>query len=135
MDTPGWARCEGIALRISKLTKILRPPSHAARITLIQNPGDYFHRSATTNFLEKERMWTHIAIVYSKSHSVMYRNGKRIGDLQPRELVAYGSGSQVVIGARDGRKGMLKGAVDEVMVFDRALSDEEITSIARTPNR
>jgi len=30
---------------------------------------------------------------------------------------------------------MLKGAVDEVMVFDRALSDEEIIAIVKTPNR
>jgi len=92
--------------------------------------SDFLRRSKSTNVLEREQGWVHIAITYARDRTTMYRNGQKIGSMEGRPLLTYGEGSVVRIGTRHKEFGMLKGALDEVLVVDRVLSEEELMRLA-----
>jgi hypothetical protein len=76
--------------------------------------------------------WTHIALTYDGATMKLYANGAVIGTLAHTGNID-GDGSEFAIGGRTndccGRHFNFTGRVDEVEVFDRALSDAEIAAI------
>jgi outer membrane protein assembly factor BamD (BamD/ComL family) len=75
--------------------------------------------------------WTHVAATFDKTTVVFYINGEVTG----RDNFSFGSktDSPIIIGAAD-PSGLqtFNGAVDEVCVFNNALSEDEITLLYNT---
>jgi len=92
--------------------------------------GDYIGRSYSRDLSSLEGQWIHVAASYngrnSSSHFRLYFNGERVDDGW------YGSHSDAVYGGPRNTAQPLaigmnsNGTVDEVRIWDRILSDEEI---------
>ena len=70
--------------------------------------------------------WYHVAITYDRSDIKLYINGSKDMTAPESDLVSSLSGG-MNIGADMNGINYFKGAIDEVMVYNRALSDREIT--------
>lgn len=71
--------------------------------------------------------WTHVALTYDGTTLKIFANGVIVAsDSVSGNL--DGSNSEFAIGGRSG-EGFLNGSVDEVEVFDRALTDDEVIAI------
>ncbi len=77
--------------------------------------------------------WTHIAVVYENKQPKLYLNGKlvRAGLVSPRSFV-YPSTWLGGRGLEAGNYGHYSGLLDEISIYDRALSTNEITDIYAT---
>lgn len=74
--------------------------------------------------------WTHVATVYDGSEQVLYKNGERV--YSRTQTGAIGSnGSKLLIGARGSTspRNFFGGMIDEVNIYDRALSQSEIVNL------
>jgi hypothetical protein len=74
------------------------------------------------------REWHHVAGTIDSSGRVLYLNGERVasGDSTAR----FAAAAAMIIGANDnGPQRFFNGVIDEVMVFDRALSEAEIRQL------
>jgi tetratricopeptide (TPR) repeat protein len=86
------------------------------------NCGDYI--------LSKGK-WTHVAVTFDRTTMVFYVNGEVTG----RDTFSFGSktDSSIVIGASDpGGTNVFHGIVDEVCIFNNALSKDDITLLYST---
>jgi hypothetical protein len=72
--------------------------------------------------------WTHVALVYDNSTVQTYYNGALFDSVAKSGTLA-GSNSEVAIGGRAGGDLNLVGLVDEVEIFNRALTGQEIGDI------
>lgn len=81
--------------------------------------------------------WNHVALKYDGVALTIFLNGQRRGETKiARERVVVPQ--PLTLGRRGDNAGdgyHFKGAVDEVAMYDRALSDEEIRSRFRTPDK
>lgn len=78
--------------------------------------------------------WTHVAAVYNGSTVTLYRNGVAVGT--PVTVVAgniTGSTSPVRIGAINDTRYYFTGSLDDVRVYNRALSSPDIGVLANYP--
>ena len=85
-----------------------------------------------TGFVPPAGQWTHIALVYDGSNEIVYANGIEVGRLAVSGNIAS-EGIPFFIGGRNGDSPYnslyINARIDEVEVFDRALSQAEILSI------
>ena len=76
--------------------------------------------------------WQHVAAVYDGSHMRLYHDGRPVADAGRSARLEAG-GQHVQIGGRDtpasGRAEFFDGSVDDVAVWSRALSGEEIAAL------
>ncbi len=76
--------------------------------------------------------WTHVAVSYNGTQAAFYINGAPAGTSTWSDNPTFGAGtspSPVMVGAYQGASapaGFFSGRLDEVAVFDRALSEQEI---------
>jgi serine/threonine protein kinase len=86
--------------------------------------------SNTTLFVPPLNQWTHIALTYDGTWIKLYANGKTVGQ-ESKTGNINGDGTPFNIGGRanDNGIGKFNGLIDEVEVFDRALSLKEIQGI------
>ena len=77
--------------------------------------------------------WYHVAGVYDGTDLIIYVNGVEEGRETIGSVVAYTTPDPLTIGnilhSNHGNAGVFDGSIDEVDVFDRALSAEEIAAI------
>lgn len=77
--------------------------------------------------------WFHVAAVYDGTHAYIYLNGKRFNTSSATNDKATGplkNGQRSAIGAKGvNKQEFAKGAMDDVAVWTRALSDSEIAHI------
>jgi hypothetical protein len=85
---------------------------------------------------DAQRDWVQIALVYADDHSIRcYRNGAPYGTAYqagPPALFEAGK-AHVLLGLRHsppGKERTLAGEIERAMLFDRALSDEEVAALA-----
>lgn len=74
--------------------------------------------------------WTHLACTYDGDTLALYVNGARVDSTKPRNLDTYGDGGGMMIGNDDGFHAF-QGAIDNLRVYSRLLSGEEISALAR----
>ena len=81
--------------------------------------------------------WTHVAVVYDTflvDHMRLYIDGRLAARAVPwGEAIGFADIRSLRIGTSSERNGAYRGMVDEVKVFSRALSSEEIEREARRP--
>jgi len=92
--------------------------------------SDYFKRTVDVpGAVETEAdKLVHVAITYQADGDIaLYRNGRRLGGYRPKHpLFRFEPGKARVYIGRRTRSGYLKGEVEEVRLYDRALSAEEV---------
>lgn len=77
-----------------------------------------------------DSLWHHIAVVYSRAGSqTMYLDGKPIGSIAMSSIGSVTSPAAFNIGKNNGGPDFLNGLIDEVRVYNRALSASEIYNI------
>jgi competence protein ComGC len=77
-------------------------------------------------------VWTHVALTYDGSEMVMYRNGIRMADRRERgalELADSSSDESFYIGKNTEWGEYFEGKIDDVRIYRRALSADEIVSL------
>jgi len=78
--------------------------------------------------------WVHLTGVYDGTHWRLYRNGREVASIAER-LGAVRVNADWAVGAHaDGQQRHFNGAIDEVMIFSRALSAEEIRRLCPADN-
>ena len=122
----------------------LNAPDNALRV-LEDSTGSWWQDVRTVNPVPLNQ-WTHAVAVVTPQGVAMYLNGVRQGlavnngiatqaytngYLFPGDirLAPTGRASGLLIGSTSGGATGLKGALDDVMVFDRALSDTEVAQL------
>ncbi|MGY0391424.1 LamG-like jellyroll fold domain-containing protein [Bizionia sp. KMM 8389] len=69
-------------------------------------------------------VWIHITATTTSGKTILYINGVQVGDMDSGVVPA--NTSKLTIGARNGGSNFFKGEIDEVRVFDRALTANEV---------
>jgi hypothetical protein len=83
-------------------------------------------------FLEKGK-WYHYVFTFDGSHHRLYRNGKIITELPgPSPSILYDDYDLKIGISDDGKAWPFTGALDEIMIFSRALTEDEISSLHGT---
>jgi len=116
------------------------PPKSCVRWSIYVNgrmqelalePGGFFY----SNTELEERRWYHVGVVKTKEKATLYLNGKRNG-WEPREMnESLTSEEPLYIGVQyifhnwQVWNDTLNGIIDEVGIYNRALTDEEMASV------
>jgi gliding motility-associated-like protein len=98
--------------------------------------GYYYSTSATHiaiyNVLPPIKQWNHVAAMRRNDSMVLFINGIFVTSVYaPNRPVYLGSDTGIIIGARAGHSSAyyFPGRIDDVWVYNRPLSDEEISAI------
>lgn len=84
--------------------------------------------------LPQANTWYHVAATTDKSGRRLYLNGKLLDS--SKDTTRFGSACPMIIGANDnGPQRYFRGLIDEVMIFERALSETEIGQMFRSMPR
>jgi hypothetical protein len=77
--------------------------------------------------------WTHIAVTYDGSVQVFYVNGVQVGSVAGSGAITVSNGALRIGGDASSTGEFFTGMIDEVRVYNRALSPAEIQSDMTTP--
>jgi uncharacterized protein (TIGR02145 family) len=105
----------------------------------INNDADYFHCNAWCNYTSVAPMdadvvpneWHHVILRTSNQHTELFLNGVLV-DSSDVELSGCTNSTNLFIGKRNALSGntrAFKGAIDDFGIWNRALTDEEITAL------
>ncbi len=121
-------RSDTVGLEEYKYKAILRHDGES-------NPGqlhfymtiDGVEQSIRVNDVLQSGTWFHIAGTYDGNKMVLYLDGIEVGNLEVSGFV--GEGLEVLLGREYFATQTLDGLLDEVTIYDRALTAEEVASI------
>ena len=74
--------------------------------------------------------WVHVAAIYDGARMRIYQDGQPVGSVESTGRVSTNPAVPVTIGNQPDRSRPFNGAIDELLILDRALSAAEITMIA-----
>jgi hypothetical protein len=77
-----------------------------------------------------EGEWMHVAVTFDGTNSNMYIRGRQVGDTSTDFTLGPAADAQLNIGSADGGGNPFNGAIDEVYLYNRALTAEEIAYLA-----
>jgi hypothetical protein len=78
-------------------------------------------------FIPVDTQWHHFAVSYNGQIGTWYLEGELVDSLSG----AIGTIDHVTIGGRLGNYNSFPGLIDDVRIYDLALSDDEITALAQ----
>jgi len=83
-----------------------------------------------TSFPVTAGTWTHVATVYDGNEQILYKDGQRVYS-RPQTGAIGANSSRLLIGARGSTspRNFFGGMIDELQIFDRALSQSEIKAL------
>lgn len=93
------------------------------------------HKLKTFNFYSAKTIpagkWTYLCLTFSLSHgkTVLYVNGQKAGHAKVKFPLRDEGKNPLIIGAAPSNYSLYKGAVDELRVYNRALSSNEIKKL------
>lgn len=93
-------------------------------------PGRLMFGTGTGGTVIAPRTWNHVALIREGQKASVYLNGSEKPELTCAASPVAGAG-RLVFGGADGQPETLEGRIDEVAVFGRALTAEEITRRVR----
>ena len=93
--------------------------------------SDNFSRSSTSNYMESDtQQWVHMVFTYQSGNFKMYRNGILIYTDNQFQSYQFNSDAIFIIGLRHyGSNGYFNGKIDDVAIWNRALTATEIQQI------
>ena len=74
--------------------------------------------------------WHHCAATFDGQVMRVYLDGRKIGELERKGIIAYGGDAPACIGSLNGRENF-QGRLDDLRIYDRALDAEEIAALHR----
>jgi hypothetical protein len=77
-----------------------------------------------------EGEWMHLAVTFDGTNTNMYIRGKQVGDTSTEFSLGPKADAQLNIGSVDGGGNPFNGAIDEVYLYNRALSASEVAYLA-----
>jgi hypothetical protein len=77
-------------------------------------------------------VWTHLAATYDGSNVKLYVNGTLVGTVAATGSIVQ-TAAALQLGAASAIGGWFRGRIDEVRIYNRALSPQEIGSDMQTP--
>ena len=92
----------------------------------------FVRHNACSTFTTPGNRWVHYAGVFDGSQKQLYVDGVRVGQYASADAVAYDN-HDIIIGGDENSGSFAyawKGAIDELYIFDRALSADEIAKLA-----
>ncbi len=100
-------------------------------------PGsDHFNRTETDQegwLQETDLKMACVAIVYEGKTIRLYRNAQLSAEYQVDAPQAFGARAYVALGKRHANKGFFAGAIEEARIYAKALTSEEVASLAPAP--
>ena len=75
-----------------------------------------------------DSQWHHVLFVYDGSYAHLYKDGVEVYN-QPFSAAVDFSGYRTLLGLHEGNNGYFHGSIDEVYIYDRALSEGEISRL------
>jgi hypothetical protein len=131
-----YGSLENMGTYTRNTSRILRKTGHF-EITLIDDPGSVRGTlqangvSAPHQNIVQLNEWQHFAVVFSGGGVSFYKNGFRVGDPVAASIGPVGADSVVLGASTDpARPALFAGAMDEVGIWGRALSEAEILALA-----
>jgi RNA polymerase sigma-70 factor (ECF subfamily) len=161
----GWLECPQppaqagvpVALTVSAWVKRARTKQGSVIASRPLGSGDenFFHfafagdslrvwsgtwRGWTTHSLQgREDQWIHVAFTHAGPRTRLYVGGALVAHHEDQPIRGAGMATDPILIGVSRHQGQvwqhLDGAVDEVRIYDRALSDDEIEALARPPGR
>ena len=74
--------------------------------------------------------WTHVAIIFNSGNIKFYHNGESISSINSTITSLYKTNGSLYIGTRTPANNALDGILDEILIYNRALSATEIQKLA-----
>jgi hypothetical protein len=91
--------------------------------------GGSYYANSTGDSIQKDT-WYHLMVAYSSSGEVRaYLDGSRVLTDSYGDGLVEGSRIQQAIGANSSTSRLHDGLIDDVRIYDRALSDSEVQSV------
>lgn len=77
--------------------------------------------------------WHHVVFTYDGTNLELYQNGESISSLSQSHTVNYSESNPIQIGTYKTNSGetIFKGSIDDIRIFDRALSIEEVIALSK----
>ncbi len=137
-----WARPANLVQRGSGTLSVLEADAFDSIVLAevrrgVWMPGsDHFNRTET-----KQTEWPEdtscemvcVAIVYEGQTVRLFRNGDLAAEYEIEAPRVFGKGMHIALGLRHANRGFFAGEIDEARVYDRALTAEQIKSLAPAP--
>jgi hypothetical protein len=93
-------------------------------------------QNAQANTVYSLNEWHHVAVVFSKGVSTFYLDGKPDGSAPHGSPSIRTNSLSLLIGSARGSKAeFFKGALDDIRIYNRALSEQQIKAIHQLPSR
>jgi hypothetical protein len=133
-----WIRPEGISAKriLSKGSEVFELGilnSRKIEFRLNRNTsGTNYSLSSMQDYPSDGVTWMHVAVTFDGSKSTIFINGKEDNSAIYQPFTINASTSQLQIGARSGID-RWQGGLDEVMLFNKALSPSEIQNLFNNP--
>jgi len=92
-------------------------------------------RTSGTNYIQNpdditDNAWHHLAFTYNGSYQALYVDGNEVDSDSNSGTLDDRSGKLLTIGRTAGGSGYFNGLIDEVKIYDQALSPSEIAELA-----
>lgn len=85
---------------------------------------------STTNIVVQPEIWQHIAVTFKNGVATFYINGNEVFGATGMQIPQI-SGYNASIGGRHDQVSSYNGAIDDLYIFERALTDEEIQKLSQ----
>lgn len=109
---------------------LLRRTSNGYPMFSVSNGSSYIGYNFTANTFSLDT-WNHIAITYDNGHIIMYLNGQFHKEMTTTIVPALNSSQHLGIGGASNGAEKLTGFLNDVRIYDHALSALEVKEIAR----
>ena len=89
----------------------------------------------TTNTMLSSGVWYHVAVVMATDNTItstvtLYVNGQEVERIEHDTPIQVNNDDEIIIGSRDGTSEFFNGVLDELVIYDRALTAKQIDDIA-----
>jgi len=93
-----------------------------------ENDEDGSLKPSVTNLESYENQWIHVVSTISGNQAKLYLNGEEATPDSENDF-GFKNGGDFYIGSKENFDDPFSGVIDEIMVFDRALSDSEVLEL------
>ncbi|MFC1686778.1 LamG-like jellyroll fold domain-containing protein, partial [Nanoarchaeota archaeon] len=101
--------------------------SNRERMAVYDSVGTICSAVAPSNM--GTNVWAHIVGTYNGTHTLLYRNGLEIDTTDCAGLVIDSSANNLGIGASQSGSAGFNGTIDDVIIFNRSLSAEQVKAL------